>query len=89
MNPITMKVKPWGLGQGDHVVINVTDFDPAKHEKYEEDSASAQSADPAVGDGIGDNIDPSNTDIIQDNTDNSAADQGDDADKPKPGKKGK
>lgn len=31
----TMKVMPWGDGQGDFVVINVEDFDPAKHQKYE------------------------------------------------------
>jgi hypothetical protein len=28
----TMKVKPWGAGQGDHVVINREDFNPAVHE---------------------------------------------------------
>lgn len=27
----TMRVKPWGTGQGDHVTINVCDFDPATH----------------------------------------------------------
>jgi hypothetical protein len=27
----TMKVKPWGEGQGDHVLINASDFDPEKH----------------------------------------------------------
>jgi hypothetical protein len=27
----TMKVKPWSADQGDHVLINVADFDPAKH----------------------------------------------------------
>lgn len=31
----TMKVKPWGEGQGDHVVINSEDFDPAMHEPLE------------------------------------------------------
>jgi hypothetical protein len=28
----TMKVKPWGIGQGDFVLINAEDFDPAVHE---------------------------------------------------------
>jgi len=33
----TMKVKPWSEDQGDHVVINKADFDPATHEAYEGD----------------------------------------------------
>lgn len=32
----TMKVKPWGEGQGDHVIINVEDFNPDFHVAYEE-----------------------------------------------------
>lgn len=31
----TMKVKPWGKGQGDYVLINAEDFDKDKHELYE------------------------------------------------------
>ena len=31
----TMKVKPWGKGQGDFVIINKCDFDPEKHEEFE------------------------------------------------------
>jgi len=31
----TMKVKPWGAGQGDHVVINREDFDATVHEALE------------------------------------------------------
>lgn len=31
-----IKVKPWGKGQGDYVLINAEDFDPAKHEKLDE-----------------------------------------------------
>lgn len=31
----TMKVKPWSDDQGDHVVINAEDFDPAVHEPLE------------------------------------------------------
>ena len=27
----TVKVMPWGKGQGDYVVINAEDFDPSKH----------------------------------------------------------
>jgi hypothetical protein len=30
-----IKVKPWGKGQGDHVLIDDFLFDPAKHELYE------------------------------------------------------
>ena len=30
----TIKVKPWGEGQGDFVVINEEDFDPEAHELY-------------------------------------------------------
>jgi hypothetical protein len=32
-NPATIKVKPWGDGQGSHVVINEEDFDEAVHKK--------------------------------------------------------
>lgn len=32
-----IKVKPWGEEQGDFVLINETDFDPDKHEHYEEE----------------------------------------------------
>jgi hypothetical protein len=28
----TVKVKPWGEGQGDHVLIDSVDFDPTRHE---------------------------------------------------------
>jgi hypothetical protein len=31
----TIKVKPWGKGQGDYVIINADDFDPSKHEKFD------------------------------------------------------
>lgn len=30
----TMKVKPWGKDQGDHVRINAEDFDPKVHTKF-------------------------------------------------------
>ena len=30
----TMKVKPWGKGQGDHVVIEVENYDPKFHKKF-------------------------------------------------------
>ena len=44
----TIKVKPWGEGQGDHVVINKADFDPELHEAFEPDSQQAdQPATPA------------------------------------------
>ena len=32
MSNKTLKVKPWGDGQGDFVVINEADFDPELHE---------------------------------------------------------
>jgi hypothetical protein len=31
----TMKVKPWGEGQGEFVVINAEDFDPKVHTPFE------------------------------------------------------
>lgn len=31
----TIKVKPWGADQGDHVLINECDFDPAVHKRFE------------------------------------------------------
>lgn len=31
----TVKVKPWGEGQGDFVEINVTDFDPGTHTPFD------------------------------------------------------
>lgn len=30
----TMKVEPWGEGQGDHVVINKSDFNPEIHKEF-------------------------------------------------------
>ena len=33
----TIKVKPWGEGQGDYVVINAEDFDQEQHEKLEDE----------------------------------------------------
>lgn len=32
----TIKVKPWGEGQGDFVLINADDFDPEKHQLFGE-----------------------------------------------------
>ena len=32
----TMKVKPWGEGQGDHVLIDVNDFDDKIHTPFEQ-----------------------------------------------------
>lgn len=31
----TIRVKPWGKGQGDFVEINESDFDPKVHVKYD------------------------------------------------------
>lgn len=36
MSNKTLKVKPWGEGQGDFVVINEVDFDPDLHELLSE-----------------------------------------------------
>lgn len=33
----TVKVKPWGTGQGDYVEINADDFDPALHTLLDDD----------------------------------------------------
>jgi predicted transcriptional regulator len=32
----TVKVKPWGKDQGDHVLINADDFDPKVHTLIDE-----------------------------------------------------
>ena len=32
----TIKVKPWGEGQGEFVVINKEDFDPGRHQLFGE-----------------------------------------------------
>lgn len=39
----TMKVKPWGEGQGDHVVINAEDFNPEFHKKLDEPEKAQES----------------------------------------------
>lgn len=39
----TLKVKPWGKGQGDYVLINEEDFDPKVHEKLD-DTGTGSSA---------------------------------------------
>lgn len=35
----TMLVKPWGEGQGDHVLIEEEDFDPEFHTRLDAESA--------------------------------------------------
>jgi hypothetical protein len=35
-HPTTIKVKPWGADQGDHVLINESDFDPKVHERVDD-----------------------------------------------------
>lgn len=35
-----MKVKPWGQGQGDYVLLNVSDFDPAFHVPMDAEEAA-------------------------------------------------
>lgn len=46
-----IKVKPWGQGQGDHVLINAADFDPSVHVLID---APFNGADPASFDHDGD-----------------------------------
>lgn len=43
-SPKTMRVMPWSESQGEYVVINESDFDPAVHEKFDE--AEEDSAEP-------------------------------------------
>lgn len=38
----TIKVNPWGKGQGDFVLINEEDFDPDFHELYGEKRLTAK-----------------------------------------------
>lgn len=40
----TIKVKPWGEGQGDHVVINAEDFNPDIHAPLEAAEKPAEDA---------------------------------------------
>lgn len=35
MNIPTIRVMPWGADQGEYVVINEADFDPAVHTRFE------------------------------------------------------
>ena len=35
-----MKVKPWGEGQGDYVLVNVSDFDPTFHTPLDAEEAA-------------------------------------------------
>lgn len=42
----TIRCKPWGEGQGDHVIVNSADFDPAFH--VLEDAEIAAPAAPAA-----------------------------------------
>lgn len=37
----TVKVKSWSADQGEFVLINAADFDPAVHEAFDPDSAPA------------------------------------------------
>lgn len=37
----TMMVMPWSPSQGDHVVINASEFDPKVHTEYKESAHSA------------------------------------------------
>lgn len=49
----TIKVKPWGKDQGDHVVINEADFDPSFHTLLDEaGKISTEPADNAPSKGL-------------------------------------
>lgn len=37
----TIKVKPWGEGQGEFVIINADDFDPSVHKPYDPAAAGS------------------------------------------------
>lgn len=37
----TIRVKPWGEEQGDHVVINEADFDPDFHQHLDSEAPEA------------------------------------------------
>lgn len=37
-----LKVKPWGEGQGDHVLINAEDFNPEVHELFDAPAEKAK-----------------------------------------------
>jgi hypothetical protein len=45
----TIKVKPWGKDQGDHVLINEADFDPKVHARLD-GKAPAKAEAPAKAD---------------------------------------
>lgn len=49
----TIKVKPWGEGQGDFVLINAEDFNPEVHEHFDA-AAKPAKKDGANGDADGD-----------------------------------
>ena len=35
---VTIKVNPWGKDQGEFVLINESDFDPAVHVKFDDEA---------------------------------------------------
>lgn len=41
----TIKVMPWGAGQGDFVEINESDFDEKKHQPFVEGKTTTQATD--------------------------------------------
>jgi hypothetical protein len=38
----TIKVKPWGEGQGEYVLINAEDFNPEIHEEFDAEPKKAR-----------------------------------------------
>lgn len=43
----TLKVKPWGEGQGDYVLIEEEDFDEKQHSLYDDKPAPKAKSKPA------------------------------------------
>jgi hypothetical protein len=38
----TIKVKPWGEGQGEFVIVNAEDFNPDFHKRYEAEAVKEE-----------------------------------------------
>jgi len=68
----TIKVMPWGKGQGDFVVINASDFDSKTHKKYTE----PPKAKPKAADDAGKTGDAAKADDAAKGDDSAAGGQG-------------
>jgi hypothetical protein len=47
-----VKVMPWGEGQGEFVLINESDFDPAVHKMFEQPKATTKEPNPPAVVGV-------------------------------------